>query len=241
MTNKNNQSGVTLLIAVLIMSGLTLITVAVATLAVQELRASRAVTITEPGIAAAESGGELGLWAIKRVTSINTCPTLDILVLSNGARVNTCKSYGNATFNLAANVPFVFYLYDPNNINGDIDLSGYPYTWMDVTSLSGTYQVSINVAHIDGSVNNISPASSSVSPGNTQRTLISQVASGTEGRLKVTLQSIGNMTVAINTSQGMPGYPTVNAGGCSSKTSISNCSSTSQEMFSRRINITVPQ
>ena len=237
--DSEKQAGVTLLISILVMSGLALASLAVATFAVQELRASRAVTIAEPAISAAESAGEQDLWAIKRGAAIATCPSQTTVNLGNGALVNSCKSYTSANFNLKANTPFVFYLYDPNNINGDTDLSGYPYTTLTVTHKSGTFQVDTYVVRLDGTPVGAQPVS--VSPGSQQTINIPAVATGAEGRMQVTLQSSGDATVNVNTNQGMPGFPTVTANGCAAKTTVSDCNSTSQELYSRKINVTVPQ
>lgn len=235
----SHQSGVTLLIAVLIMSGLALISLSVATFAIQEIRASRAVTITEPAIAAAETAGEQGLWAIKRGVSLTACPSQTAVTLGNGALVNSCKTYSNAVFNLKANTPFVFYLYDPNNINGDVDLLAYPYNQMTVTEQSGSLSVNIYLVRLDGTPVGAQPVV--VAPNGIQTITIPAVSPGAEGRMKVTLQSTGDATVAVNTNQGLPNFPTVNAGGCASKTLVTDCNNASQELFSRRINITVPQ
>lgn len=235
------EAGVTLLISILVMASLALVSLAVAAFTIQEIRSSRAVVLTESAIGAAETAGEQGLWAIKRGVALSACPAQTTVSLSNGALVNSCKSHSSAVFDLEANTDFVFYLYNPDNINGDIDLSEYPYTWLDVNSLSGSFQISITVVHIDGSSNNISPSASSVNPGEVRRVQISQVPENTEGRMQVTLRSAGSGTVSVNTNQGMPNFPTIIAGGCSAKVAVSDCGNTSQDLYSRQINISVPQ
>jgi hypothetical protein len=50
----------------MIMSGLVVISTTVAVLANQQIRASRAQLVTEPAFVAAKSGGEEGLWIVKR-------------------------------------------------------------------------------------------------------------------------------------------------------------------------------
>ncbi len=241
--NLKNQSGVTLLISILVMSGLALISLAVGTFAIQELRASRADIVSEPAIAAAETAGEQGLWAIKRNTTLINCNSGQTAAnLSNGAVVNSCKSYGSATINLKANTPLAIFLYDPNNINGDIDLLGYPYNNLTVVHQSGQFQVNINVVRLDGTPVGAQPLS--VSPGGTGVVNIPAVGSTnpqTEGRMQVTLQSTGDATIVVNTNQGMPTYPTIKAGGCAARTSITNCSTAGRELYSRSIEITVPQ
>lgn len=239
-TIKNSkQEGVTLLIAVLVMSGIALISLAVAAFTIQEIRLSRAVTITEPAIAAAESAGEQGLWAIKRSSTLAACPSQTSYPLANGALVNSCKSYGSAEFDLAANTARSLFLYDPNDINGDVDLLGFPYTTLTVVHQSGQFNIDVYVVRLDGTAVGSQPVT--VTPGSSQTINIPQVQQGYEGRMKVTLQSTGNAKVIVNTNQGMPDFPTVNAGGCASHTAVVDCNSTTQELFSRRINITVPQ
>ncbi len=243
----NKESGVTLLLSILILSGLTLITITVSTFAIQELRASRAIIVTEPAIAAAESAGEQGLWSIKRSGTLSTCPTQNTQNFTNNTFINSCKSFGEATFNIKGGVPFTFYLFNPNyfNGNGDIDLSEYPYQWLDITHVSGSTSVSIAVSRINNTTTGLNPSSPpSINEGENVRVDISPVAvtsPETEGRIKVTLNSFGNVTVKVNTDRGMPTFPTVDALACSSRTTVTNCNSANQEIFSRRINITVPQ
>ena len=47
------EAGVTLLLSILILSSVTLVTVAISSFAIQELRSSRAITISEPAVNAA--------------------------------------------------------------------------------------------------------------------------------------------------------------------------------------------
>src|SRR6185503_11801329 len=67
--NSHGQAGVTLLIAILILSGLALISSAIAVFTIQEVRSSRATLATEPAIVAAEGAGERGVYALKRSNS----------------------------------------------------------------------------------------------------------------------------------------------------------------------------
>lgn len=249
----NSQSGVTLLVSILVMSGLALISLSVAAFAIQELRSSRAVLVTEPAISAAETAGEQGIWAIKRGTALTNCDPDTGLppvgtptnALANGARVNSCRSFSNATFDLAANTPFVFFLYDPNNINGDVDLLAYPYSALTLIHKAGLSQVTINITRLDGTAVGAQPVT--VAPGATGIVNIPAVFAGSEGRMKVVLQSAGNATVIVDTNKadgtslGLPNFPSVNAAGCASRSVLSDCESPGGELFNRRIKITVPQ
>ncbi len=236
----------TLLISVLIMAGLTLITLSVGAFAIQEVRSSRAVSLTEPAIAAAETAGEQGLWAIKRGAALPTCPAVSSQSLGNSL-VNLCKSYGAARFTLDAGQPFVFYLYDPDNINSNTcntetftpSCSGTQYyQQITLTQNSGTLQTDIQVDTIDG----VNVATQSLTPGaNTTIVIPASVPGSSDLRFKVTLVSAATATLLVNTNRGMPTFPTVDATGCSSKTAVSNCNTAGQEIFSRRINVTVPQ
>jgi len=246
-TNQShNEAGVTLLIAVLVMAGLTLITLSVGAFAIQEIRSSRAVTLTEPAIAAAETAGEQGLWAIKRGASLPTCPAVTSQNLGN-TLINLCKSYGEARFTLDAGVPFVFYLYDPDNINSntcnteDFDPScGGDQLYEEITldQKSGSLQTDIQIDTVDGVI----VTSESLSPGaDTTINIPASVPGSSDLRFKVTLVSAGDATLEVNTNRGMPTFPTVDATGCSSKSAVSSCSTAGQEIFSRRINVTVLQ
>jgi hypothetical protein len=241
--NFRSQQGVTLLLATLVMAGMTLTILAIAAFSIQEIRASRAIALSEPAISAAESAGEQGLWAIKRSDSLSLCPT----AISQNLGANTlsmlCKSYGSARIDVKAGVPFVFYLYNPANINGDVDLHDYPYTNMTVDFISGATSININIIRIDGTTTGISPTTSSVNSGVTPSQVIniSPVAVNNEGRMKVTLTSSANATVMVDTDRGMPSFPTVDATGCSSRSAVSTCAGSSQELFTRRIQVTVPQ
>ncbi|OGD72234.1 hypothetical protein A3D09_02910 [Candidatus Collierbacteria bacterium RIFCSPHIGHO2_02_FULL_49_10] len=244
----NREAGVTLLLSILILAGLTLITLSIGSFAIQELRASRAVIVTEPAIAAAESAGEQGLWSIKRSNTLAQCPIGGVSAvagtgLSNNTFVQTCKSYDKALIRIEGGTLLTFYLYDPNNINGDIDLQGFPITSISFAYISGTSPVSISVLRLNNATTGISPSTAVIDQSVTSSQTITTnlVAMGTEGRMKVTLTSSTDTTVEVNTNLGMPTYPTVDAYACSSRAAVSNCNSTSQEIFSRRINVTVPQ
>lgn len=245
------QQGVTLLLAVMILAGLTLVALAVGSFAIEELRASRAVVISEPAIAAAITGGEQGLWAIKRGAALATCPAQTSQILTNSTLANACKSYGKSTINLTGGVAYTFLLYDPDDINGDIDLlhcspnqSTPCYQYLSITHVSGTNNVSVDIERLpppEGNTAGLSPSSISVTPGSTQTINIAQVPANDEGRMKVTLTSSSNATVDLNTNRGMPSFPTIDAVGCGSKTTVTSCNPNNQEIFTRRINITVPQ
>lgn len=233
----DKQAGVTLLISILILSGIMLVVSTAAFFSIQELRASRAVVLSEPAIAAANSGGEQGIWALKRGVTMTDCAVgYSSTPIGSNAKVDSCRSYGAATINITGGTPLIMFLYNPNDINGDISLASYVYTNFQLTNDTGTYNVTLDIARINGNpVNNIL-----VSPGTTGTIAIPAVSSGQEGRMKVTISSPVDATITVNTNLGMPEFPTVDAAGCSSLTSITDCNSLA-EIFKRRLNITVPQ
>jgi len=242
-TKNNPEQGITLLLATLILAGVTLTILAIAAFTIQEIRASRAIALTEPAISAAESAGEQGLWALKRSDNLELCPSAVSQNLGANTLSSLCKSYDSATIDVKAGVPFVFYLYNPTDINGDVDLHDYPYTSLVVSYVSGSTTVNVNIARIDGVSTGITPPSSNVdSSVNPMQTVsIAAVPADTEGRMKVTLTSAGNVTLNVDTNRGMPTFPTVDATGCSSRSAVSSCTGGTQELFTRRIKVTVPQ
>ena len=251
--HKHKQSGVTLLMAVLMVATLSIIAITIAFLAVQDIRSSRAVFYTEPAIGAAQSGAENAIWTIKRSRgTLNNCPSTSSpsVGVSSGLSVY-CKSYGTASFTLAAGTPYTFYLYDPKDINGDYDLkgcisctpastnpAGFPITSMTVTNRSTIYSVQVYLTRLNGTPLASQPVN--VIPGATQTFNNLAGPVGADNRMKVVLQSSGNVLVDVNTDQGMPDFPTIDSTGCSGHNlPNSNCSGT--DLYNRRLNVTVPQ
>ena len=230
------QEGITLLIAVLIVSATAVVTSTVGYFAIQEIRASRAVSMSEPAISAALSGGEEGLWSIKRGGTLTACPNATTTSVNNNVKIDLCKSYGPAEVTVTAGVPYMLYLYNPNDINGDADLSDYPYSYVQVTNYSASTTMGVDVKRIDDT-----PVSTqSVTPGNTITINIPAVSPGQEGRMKITLTTPSTTNVWVNTNRGMPEYPILDSSGCSSAATITTCND-GAEIYKRKINITVPQ
>jgi len=99
-------------------------------------------------------------------------------------------------------------------------------------------QTDIQIDTVDGVI----VTSESLSPGaDTTINIPASVPGSSDLRFKVTLVSAGDATLEVNTNRGMPTFPTVDATGCSSKSAVSSCSTAGQEIFSRRINVTVLQ
>jgi Tfp pilus assembly protein PilX len=151
----SSEAGVTLLLSVLILSGMVLVAVAVSGFTIQEIKSSRAVAVSEPAIIAAETGAEDALWSIKTngSSSVPNCsgvPSSKNLASSNSLAVY-CKTYIGDTVDMVLGQSTIFYLYNPDDPNGDIDLSAYPYTQLTVTNKSAGFQVDVTVVRLSGS------------------------------------------------------------------------------------------
>lgn len=246
------QDGVTLLLAVMVTSMLVLIAISVSFLATKDIQASRAALLTEPALGAAKAGAENGLWAVKRSSVVlPDCTNNSTNTALAAAHAEYCKSFSPLTVALQAGVASVFYLYDPNNPNGDIDLNhsnpNIPnlatppiYTSLIVTNNGGN-NVTVDISKIDGT-----PVSNVVVPpaGGQQQINIPVGPDNVDNRLVVTLQSIlaGTVQLYTNPSGGMPSAPTVSATGCSSKQAgLVACNDPNKEVYSRKINVDVGQ
>lgn len=249
----------TLLLSVMIMSAVLIITVTVAFFVVQEIKNSRSSVLTEPAIIAAETGGEQGIYRIKRSVYNPECAStaytgLDGSAGASDVRTKTCVTYGKAVFELSSNdaTPLEFYLYDPNNVNGNLcmeadDPVGNPpcdgaqlYTALVIKHLLGNSNVYVNIVTLDGA----SVATQVITAGsNNTFPIPANILSSDDERLKVTvLPTFGNATLEISTTGvygGLPDYRTIDAQGCVGKNNITDCE-TDPETYNRRINITVP-
>ena len=236
MNNNSNQSGVTLLLAVLIMSGLLLISTSVAFLAIEQQRASRAHLVSEPAFLAAKAGGEEGLWVVKRtgISNLPDCPaSTPESFPATKSFINYCKSFRGDTFNIVSGTPTTILLYNPNNPNGDDDLSEFPYFTLSITD-TGSFAINVNVSRIDGTF----LSAYQVTPGSSSTINLAQPALGTEGRMQITLNALGNTTATVTTDKGLPNNLNIASTACSTRTVVvNNCSSTSAELYTRKIEI----
>lgn len=241
------QAGVTLLMAVIITATLSLISVTVAFLAIQNIRNSRAVLLSEPAITAAFSAGEEGVWHLKRAVTLPNCSVTtsggsDTLG-ANGlwSARNFCRSNTAATINIVAGEDYVFYLYNPDNPNGDVDLKELSPTYQSlmVTNQTGTANVEIRTSRLDGTPVGIQPILAA--PGDTETINNLEGPEDIDNRMKIILRSINDAQVLVNTNIGMPTLPTVDAVGCAQRGEGSGTSCSAAEVFNRRIQVTVPQ
>lgn len=237
----SGEAGVTLLLSILVLSGIALASASVGYFAIQEIRSSRAVNLTEPAITAAESGAERGIWVLNTAQTLVNCQTsISSTLLSNGTVSESCKSYRVVRFSLQASTTKNVYLWNPDDINGDISLLNYPYTSFVATNKGAAFTMTATITRLDGAaVGNVS-----IPPGATRTIPISPVAPGSEGRMRVALTTTGPGVIEVTSfnnsiERGIPGYPTVDAQGCSASVIIESCNS-NQETFKRRVNITIP-
>ena len=265
-----NELGVTMLMSILILSGMFIVTLTVSYFAVQELRASRSSTLTEPAIVAAETAGEQGIWLIKRNTFADTCPynnptRVDGTTNSIGNPAKTlttkCVAFGAAVFELEPSEVLTFYLYDPNDINGNLCLeaddttppcggSNQLYRNINITRVDGNFSVTMEAGTLDVSNNNIGSVTINSASPNGTILVPADVPASDDERMIVTVtntDAVNRATVSITTSapapwgiNGMPDFPTVDAEGCASLSDLPDCDD-SREVFKRRINITVPR
>jgi Tfp pilus assembly protein PilX len=244
-SNQNSpQKGVTLLLAVMIVSSLVLIAVTVAALAIRGLRTSRASLFNQPALGAAESGAEDALWGIKRnAVAIPNCTSSSTSVTYANSVSSYCKSYGPTTFNLKSGTDTLVYLYDPNDPNGDTDLTKMDTAYSSVTvtnqTVANTVPVKVYVTKLDGSAIGAQPVS--VANGSNQTIAIPSPVAGSDNRMEIKLHADADEIVVVTTNIGLPTVPTVDATGCAGRiTPGANCASSNGESFSRRLNVTVP-
>jgi type II secretory pathway pseudopilin PulG len=258
-----NQDGITLLLAIMVMSGIAAITVTVAFFVMQEVRAARSSALTEPAIVAAESAGEQGIYQIKRGTFNTTCDTAVYTQIdgrtttgSVNTRIKKCIVNKPAVIDIKPSDPFETTLYDPNNVQGNKCLEDDAvcpqsgggtgrqlYSSVVVQHLSGGFDGRLTISTFDG----LTYASNVVIPRNGTATvpIDRDILNSTDERLLLTVTSpSGDITVQISTTgvyTGLPDYRTVDAEGCVGLTNITSCETTTSEVFKRRLNITLPR
>jgi hypothetical protein len=237
----SSEAGVTLLFSVLVMSGVSLITMTIGFFVIQELRASRAVALSEPAIGAAESAAEQGLWAMNRGTGLSPCSGGLALEFLTSSQVWSMKCFFNssALIDVIAGQNQTFHLYDPTNINGNTNPG---FTFLLLTYKTGISPVDVTITRIDGSpVVTVPNTPLSINPGSNPVQINLPTNPAEDNRFRVTLSSAGNVTLDVTTNQGMPDFPTVNAEGCMTRSADPNSCANAPEALRRRINIVMPQ
>lgn len=230
------QDGVTMLFAVFVVASVSIISLTVGFFAIQEIRSSRAVALSEPAITAAESAGEEGLWIVKRSGSVSNCTNQqqqEVLTDSKTV-ISKCIAFTNAAIKVNPNKTLTFYLYDPANINGNTNPG---YQNIVVTYLSGRNFATVVVQRLDGT----QVSSTGIVPGSNPVTINLLTNPLDDNRFKVIISSSGAITLDITTNLGMPDFPILSAEGCAARsTDVGSCS-TNTEAFKRRLNIVIPK
>jgi|GEM_PF-5822457 len=264
------EDGVAILLTVMIVSGITVISVTVAAFVLQEVRSARSSALTEPAIIAAETAGEQGIYQVKRSSFSGSCATASYTHLdgsttggSTNTRIKKCITTQPAVQQVTAATPWVFFLYDHTNVQRNTcmevvcpfpatpipDADGVGsgnqlYTSLVITSVTGTTSLNVDIDTVSGS----NYDSGTVPPGNTGIFGIDRdILGASDERLRVTLTpTSGTLTVSVSTTgepgwaPGLPDYQTIDAEGCVGLTDITSCDSTN-EIYKRRINITLPR
>lgn len=141
-----NQSGITLVLAIIMLFSVTFISFMLSTIIIREIKTARLILKTEPAISAANSGGEVGLYQFLGGTGgVNTTGSL---VESSATYQVVADLYDNP-YNFSLNVESAAVvkvpLYDaenPDNQNADYgsvtikNISGWPikveiFSWSD--------------------------------------------------------------------------------------------------------------
>lgn len=258
--SKNPQDGITILFSILIMSTIAVISFAVASFVVIEVRGSRASTLTEPAIVAAETAGEQSIFLIKRGTFTTDCSSASYTQTSGttggstNTRIKKCLTSVPATFQFTNADPLVVYIYDPNDVNGNtcmeqstpcnssgVGTGSQLFSSVIVRYLTGDFNIDVDMVTLDGIVvtnSTLTPTSTGTYP------IALDIPSASDERLRLTLTpTSGSSTVEISTTgvyNGLPDYQTVDLEGCVSLVNITNCES-SNETHKRRLNITLPR
>jgi hypothetical protein len=231
-----NEDGVTLLMSVMMMSGIAIITSTVAFFVVQEIRNSRSSALTEPAIIAAEAASEQGIFRVKRLNSttpLTSCATAGYTLTdgttavtadnASGTIIKKCEASSSAAFQFTEENPLEVFFYDVNNINGNLcmeqtcstsataDIGGTGaqiYSSIIVKYVSGTGNLPVELETLDGvSSGIIGPAILDVGQSGTYTIPINIIGSLDE-RLKLSIQpTSGSATVEISTTGSATGVP----------------------------------
>ncbi|TSA45722.1 hypothetical protein D4R52_01915 [bacterium] len=188
---KSNEDGVTLIMAIVILSVVTFISFALSTLVLREIGIAKVAIRTEPAISAANAGGEIGYYRfIRGKGSVDTTGSTPY---SGGSYAVTSQLYSNPyIFNIApagggANQA-VRYLYDPlypNNPSAD-------FGSVTVTN-TGNKPFAITVYSLADLANPICPKTSNL---NRNESTTCNLNSPVDDRYSVVFDWNGNSTIA---------------------------------------------
>lgn len=223
-----SEEGVTLLLAILVLSAITAIVFSIAAIAINEIKTSSDLTRTEPVLSAAEAVAEDSLFKLVRgLGSVSGCISPSSTTIA-GVTVTTCASYyldNPYSFNLAADAERDFYLYNPT----------------DQTQPPGYTQVSVQIT--SGSTGTVYFCAASVAnciatPDATQTISVAGPTTWTSSALTTTQQY---QLMIVNGSGGISGYTvTSTPNGLPAGTTTIQDSGKNQGV-TRKLQITVPQ
>jgi hypothetical protein len=265
----SSEAGITLLLSIFLMSTISLIAITVTALAIQGIRNSRAIALSEPAIGQAHSGAEEGIWGIKRASTLATCgsPTKNSDTPTGNvySARQYCQSSDAVSFNLSGSSPVVFYLYDTAAPNGPpdscttaptsppqaicrhlLDLSGMDTQFGQLTAdyVNGLHPIHVAVAKLNGDP----VGSADITTATPERSipLILTTGDGIDNRMSVTMTcficaSGETTTVTVNTDAGIPSVSKIESTGCAQRGAGSANQCNAGEIYSRKIEVTVPQ
>ncbi|MBX4187902.1 MAG: hypothetical protein KW793_02075 [Candidatus Doudnabacteria bacterium] len=256
------QKGVAILLAVLLISAITVISTTIAFFLIQEVKSNRATYMTEPAIVAAESAAEQGIYQIKRGTAVSSCdsnPTFgNVDPANNKVKYRNCLIASKATFQIDQSKDLVLYLYDPTNINGNLCMETTSSCPLDGNGSGTQLFTSLNIQHVTGglvtatleSLDGLYSTTQLVSIGSKAIIPIARnLPNAEDERLKVTISTGSIATIDVDAGmagnlgvyQGLPSYATIDAEACSAFNVTPTTCDTAGEIYTRRINVTLPQ
>lgn len=259
------QEGVAILISVLLISGIAIISSTIAFFLIQEVRSNRATYLTEPAIIGAESAAERGIYNLKRgstVTSCNSNPAFTNIDPGSRVRYRNCLTATKATFQFDHTQDLILYLYDPANINGNFCMENDLVCPADGNGTGTQLYTSLNVQHISGGIVTVTLESFDqlwtttrlVNPGALERIeILRNLPNSNDERIRITISSGGPATVQIDAGfpppdprgigiyQGLPNYTTIDAEACYPYNVSGTTCDMAGEVYTRRVNVTVPQ
>lgn len=161
-----NQQGVTLVVAVVLLAGVTFVSFSISTVIIREIASARLVLLTEPAISGANSGGEIGLFRFLReiggTSTSGSTPQSNatyqvtpdlyddpyVFNIANGAKIRVglfdaetttkqTNNYQSVTITSTANNPFEVAVYSWDDTKNS-------YCAKQTISQNGQYSCSLN-------------------------------------------------------------------------------------------------
>lgn len=138
---RNGQSGVTLVISIILLASVTFISFALSTLILREIGAARLILRTEPAISGANAGGEVAIYRLFRESG-NVAATGGTLSQSGAVYDIVADLYDNPyLFSIPPNKTISVGLYDPENPNNQV--TGYGSVTITNNAGGSTIRISL--------------------------------------------------------------------------------------------------